>query len=137
MNSMLVSQFMEIGDKELTRKQLVRISLILGGFGTFIMILGGPVRGLGTLMVVVAGLFWLYKYALKPWSTRFQKNSLVKLENWYEKRLTHALREKNVYWYFGVTMILLFAAFGTFGGSVNNQRTKVEFFPDNTPSSPF
>ena len=133
MNSMLVSQFMEIGDKELTRKQLVRISLILGGFGTFIMILGGPVRGLGTLMVVVAGLFWLYKYALKPWSTRFQKNSLVKLENWYEKRLTHALRGKNVYWYFGVTMILLFAAFGTFGGSVNNQRTKVEFFPDNTP----
>ena len=133
MNSMLVSQFMEIGDKELTRKQLVRISLILGGFGTFIMILGGPVRGLGTLMVVVAGLFWLYKYALKPWSTRFQKNSLVKLENWYEKRLTHALRGKNVYWYFGVTMILLFAAFGTFGGSINNQRTKVEFFPDNTP----
>ncbi|MEM1260612.1 MAG: efflux RND transporter permease subunit, partial [Bacteroidota bacterium] len=68
MNSMLVSQFMEIGDKELTRKQLIRISLILGGFGGFIMLVGGPIRGLGTLMVVVAGLFWIYKYALKPWS---------------------------------------------------------------------
>ncbi|MEL6484644.1 MAG: efflux RND transporter permease subunit, partial [Bacteroidota bacterium] len=70
---------------------------------------------------------------LKPLATRFQKNSLVNLENWYERRLTHALRGRNVYWYFGVTMLLLFAAFATFGGSVGSQRTKVEFFPDNTP----
>ncbi len=133
MNSMLVSQFMEVGEKNLTRKQLIKISAILGGFGLFILLLGGPVRGLGTLMIVVAILFWIYKYFLKPWSTRFQKNSLVRLENWYEKRLKHALRGKNVYWYFGVTMILLVAAFMTFGASVGSQRTKVEFFPDNTP----
>ena len=133
MNSMLVSQFMEIGEKNLTRKQLIRISLILGGFGAFIVLVGGPVRGLGTLMIVVAAMFWIYKYLLKPWATRFQKNSLVRLENWYERRLKHALRGKNVYWYFGVTMILLIAAFMTFGGSVGSQRTKVEFFPDNTP----
>ncbi|MDT0606034.1 efflux RND transporter permease subunit [Croceitalea rosinachiae] len=133
MNSMLVSQFMEVGEKHLTRKQLIRITLLLGGFGLFIVIVGGPVRGLGSLMIVVAALFWLYKYALKPWSTRFQKNSLVNLENWYEKRLTHALRGRNVYWYFGVTMLLLVAAFMSFGGSVGSQRTKVEFFPDNTP----
>ncbi|MEM9144411.1 MAG: efflux RND transporter permease subunit, partial [Bacteroidota bacterium] len=86
-----------------------------------------------TLMIVVAILFWIYKYALKPWSTRFQKNSLVKLENWYERRLKHALRGRNVYWYFGFTILLLIAAFMTFGISVGNQRTKVEFFPDNTP----
>lgn len=133
MNSMLVSRFMEIGEKTLTLKQLIRISLILGGFGLFILLIGGPVRGLGTLMIVVASQFWVYKYLLKPWATRFQKNSLVRLENWYEKRLKHALHGKNVYWYFGVTMILLFAAFATFGGSVGSQRTKVEFFPDNTP----
>ena len=133
MNSMLVSQFMEIGEKNLTRKQLIRLSLILAGFGGFIILVGGPVRGLGTLMVVVAGMFWLYKYALKPWATRFQKNSLTRLENWYERRLKHALNGRNVYWYFGFTMVLLFAAFMTFGGSVGSQRTKVEFFPDNTP----
>ncbi|MEM8927757.1 MAG: efflux RND transporter permease subunit [Bacteroidota bacterium] len=133
MNSMLVSQFMEIGDKELTRKQLIRISLILGGFGGFIMLVGGPIRGLGTLMVVVAGLFWIYKYALKPWSVRFQKNGLVRLENWYERRLKHALLGKNVYWYFSFTIVLLIAAFMTFGASMTSQRTKVEFFPDNTP----
>jgi len=133
MNSMLVSQFMEVGNKNLTRKHLIRISALLGGFGLFILLVGGPVRGLGTLMIVVAILFWIYKYFLKPWSTKFQKNSLVRLENWYEKRLKHALKGKNVYWYFGVTMILLVAAFMTFGASVGSQRTKVEFFPDNTP----
>ncbi|SFR35123.1 Multidrug efflux pump subunit AcrB [Robiginitalea myxolifaciens] len=133
MNSMLVSQFMEIGEKTLTRKQLIRISAILGGFGLFIVVVGGPVRGLGTLMIVVAAMFWAYKYFLKPWATRFQKNSLVRLENWYEKRLKAALRGRNVYWYFGGTMLLLVAAFMAFGVSVDSQRTKLEFFPDNTP----
>lgn len=133
MNSMLVSQFMEVGEKNISRKQLIKISVLLGGFGLFILLVGGPVRGLGTLMILVAILFWIYKYFLKPWSTKFQKNSLVQLENWYEKRLKHALKGKNVYWYFGVTMILLVAAFMTFGASVGSQRTKVEFFPDNTP----
>ncbi|MEM9001233.1 MAG: efflux RND transporter permease subunit [Bacteroidota bacterium] len=133
MNSMLVSQFMELGEKTLTRKQLIRLTLILGGFGGFILLVGGPVRGLGTLMVVIAGMFWVYKYFLKPWATRFQKNSLVRLENWYEKRLKHALRGRNVYWYFGITIVLLIGAFMLFGVSVGSERTKIEFFPDNTP----
>ena len=133
MNSMLVSQFMEIGEKELTRKQLIRLTLILVGFGLFIFFVGGAVRGLGSLMIVVAGLFWIYKYFLKKWSLYFQKNVWTRFENLYEKQLKGALKGKNVYWYFGVTMLLLFAAFATFGGSIGSQRTKVEFFPDNTP----
>ncbi|UJH68851.1 efflux RND transporter permease subunit [Allomuricauda sp. SCSIO 65647] len=133
MNSMLVSQFMEVGEKELTRKQLIRLSLILCGFGLFIFFVGGTIRGLGTLMIVVAGLFWIYKYFLKKWALNFQKNVLTRFENLYEKQLKGALKGRNVYWYFGVTMLLLFAAFATFGGSIGSQRTKVEFFPDNTP----
>ena len=31
-------------------------------------------------------------------------------------------------------IILLFVAFGGFGYSIGSQRTKVEFFPDNTPN---
>ncbi|MEO1012445.1 MAG: efflux RND transporter permease subunit, partial [Bacteroidota bacterium] len=133
MNSMLVSQFMEVGEKELTRKQLIRISLILVGFGLFIFFVGGSIRGLGTLMIVVAGLFWIYKYFLKKWSNRFQKNVLTRFENLYEKQLSRALKGRNVYWYFGFTILLLIGAFMTFGASIGSQRTKVEFFPDNTP----
>lgn len=134
MNSMLVSSFMELGEKVLTLKQLLRITALLGGFGVFILIVGGAMRGLGTLMILVAAMFWVYKYALKKWALRFQKNTLVRFENWYEKRIQHALRGRNVYWYFGVTVLLLFSAFAFFGMSLQSQRTKVEFFPDNTPN---
>ena len=134
MNSMLVSSFMEVGEKELTRKQLIRLSIILGGIGTFILIFGGDMRGLGSLMIVLGLSFWVYKYVLKPSAKRFQERTLTRFENWYETRIKHALRGGNVYWYFGVTFLLLIAAFVTFGMSLGSGRTKVEFFPDNTPN---
>ncbi|MGB5665633.1 MAG: efflux RND transporter permease subunit [Maribacter sp.] len=134
MNSMLVSQFMEIGEKELTRKQLIRVSMFLGGFGLFILIVGGPIRGLGTVMLFTVLLFWAYKYAVKKWALAFQKNIMVKFEKFYEKQIKHALRGGNVYWYFGITFLLLIAVFMLFGMSLGSGRTKVEFFPDNKPN---
>jgi len=131
---MLVSQFMEVGDKELTKKQLYRISGVLGGFGLFIVIFGGSMRGLGTLMILTAVLFWAYKYGIKRWANKFQAGSLVRFENWYERQLKRALRGKNVYWYFGSTVLLLISAFMFFGMSVGAGRTKIEFFPNNTPN---
>lgn len=134
MNSMLVSQFMEIGEKELSRKHLIRLSAILGGLGIFIIIFGGPVRGLGSVMILTALMFWMYKYVLKKWATSFQNNAVIRFENWYERRIKHALRGSNVYWYFGLTFFLLTAVFMLFGMSVGSGRTKIEFFPDNKPN---
>jgi len=134
MNSMLVSQFMEIGEKELTKKQLIRLSIILGGFGTVILLFGGTIRGLGSVMIFTAILFWIYKYALKKWAISFQNKAMVRFEDWYERRLKHALRGSNVYWYFGITFSLLIAVFMLFGASVGSGRTKIEFFPDNKPN---
>ncbi|MEO1054987.1 MAG: efflux RND transporter permease subunit [Bacteroidota bacterium] len=134
MNSMLVSQFMEIGDKELSVKQLVRLSIILVGLGVPILLFGGSMSGLGTLMLVNAVLFWAYKYGIKRAANWFQKKLLVRFENFYEKRITHAVRGGNVYWYFSLTVVLLIATFMAFGMSVGSGRTKVEFFPDNTPN---
>ncbi len=134
MNSMLVSSFMETGEKELSKKQLIRVSVILGVLGIFIYFIGGPVRGLGTLLVVTGGMFWLYKYVIKKSANRFQRTTLKRLENFYETRLKHALRGKNVYWYAGVMFGMLLLAFMGFGWSLASQRTSVEFFPDNTPN---
>ena len=134
MNSMLVSQFMKTEAQELTVKQLVRISIILGGIGTFILIFGGAMRGLGTVMILTAILFWLYKYVIKGAADSFQKKTMVRFEDWYERRLKHALRGGNVYWYFGVTFLLLIGVFMLFGKSVETGRTKIEFFPDNKPN---
>ena len=134
MNSMLVSKFMEIGDKELTVKQLVRVTIIFVGFGAFVLFFGGAVRVLGTLMILTSILLWVYKYGIKKLANRFQRSTLVKFENMYERRIVHALRKSNVYWYFGLTVLMLFAAFIFFGMSVGAGRTKIEFFPDNTPN---
>ncbi|CAM4085440.1 efflux RND transporter permease subunit [Zobellia nedashkovskayae] len=134
MNSMLVSQFMEIGEKELTVKSLIRISAILCGSGIFILIFGGTMSGLGSVMILTAVMFWVYKYALKKWAISFQNGAMVSFENWYERRIAHSLRGKNVYWYFGITFLLLIAVFMAFGASLGSGRTKVEFFPDNKPN---
>ncbi|MDC6403983.1 MULTISPECIES: efflux RND transporter permease subunit [Maribacter] len=134
MNSMLVSQFMNTSEKELTKKQLIRLSIILGGFGALILIFGGAMRGLGSVLILTGIMFWVYKYVIKGAAQRFQKNTMSRFEDWYERRLEHALRGKNVYWYFGLTFLLLIAVFMLFGVSLGTGRTKVEFFPDNIPN---
>jgi len=134
MNSMLVAQFMDTDEKVLTRKQLWRITAILGGFGLLILLFGGTLRGLGTLMMVTAAMFWIYKYALKKWANAFQNNSLVRFESWYERQLARAFRGRNMYYYFATTVVLLLASFVFFGVSVGAGRTKIEFFPDNRPN---
>jgi multidrug efflux pump len=134
MNSMLVSQFMETSDKELSRKQLFRITLIMGGIGAFILIFGGAYRGLGTLMVFVVILFWIYKYVIKRLANNFQRTTLSKFEDWYERRIAHAVKGRNVYGYLAITIFILIASFMSFGWSIGAQRTKIEFFPDNIPN---
>ncbi len=134
MNSMLVSNFMEVGGKELRLKQLIRLTILLVPIGTFILIFGNEVRGLGTVMIALAASFWVYKYAIKRMASYFQENILVRFENLYERNLSFAVRGYNVYGFFGITVIMLIGVFMLFGMSLGSGRTKVEFFPDNTPN---
>lgn len=134
MNSMLVSQYMEIGDKDISLKGLIRTTGVLGVIGILILAFGGAFRGLGTVMIFTAIMFWVYKYILKGWANSFQNNVMPRFENWYERRIKHALRGSNVYWYFGVTVLLLFITFMLFGMSIGSGRTKIEFFPENSPN---
>ena len=64
-NSMLVSKFMEIEDRELSRKSLWRMTFILGGLGLLLIFKEGTLRGLGTIMLLTTLLFWSYKYFIK------------------------------------------------------------------------
>jgi len=133
-NSMLVSKFMSVDEKLMTKKQLIRNSLIMLPFGLFIFFVGGSYAGLGTLIICTVILFWLYKYVLSSLSRKFQTSLLVKFENWYERRLRFALRGRNAYFYFGGTVLLLIVSFMLFGASLGSGRTKVDFFPDNKPN---
>jgi multidrug efflux pump subunit AcrB len=131
-NSMMVSKFMEVGERRLKVRQL----LILSGIMVFLAVLCyvAGVRGLGTLLIFVALMFWVYKYALKPMARYFQNRILASLERAYERFLRFALKGwKSAAFTIG-TFVLLFVIFGLFGQSVGNKRTKIEFFPDNKPN---
>jgi len=136
-NSMLVSAFMETGEREISFKNLIKLSVILIALGATMLAVGGTVRGFGSLLIVTAILFWLYKYAIKPLARGFQNKTLVWLENAYKKFVTFALSK---FWpiVFSVgTFALLIFAFASFGNSIAEKRTKIEFFPDNKPNQIF
>ncbi|MBT8256262.1 MAG: efflux RND transporter permease subunit, partial [Bacteroidia bacterium] len=134
MNSMLVSKFMEVGEKNLTVKQLIRVSAIMIPIGIFILLVGGAVRGLGSLIIVIAIMFWIYRYGLKKLANRFQSKVMTRIERSYQRFLAWALgRYRPIYFVVGIFM-LLFLVFAGFGASVGAKRTSIEFFPDNTPN---
>ena len=132
-NSMLVSQFMEISEREISFKSLWRLTLFMGGIG-IILLFGSPsVRVFGNLMILIPLLFWLYKFFIKKWATIFQNTFLVRLENGYRIFLTYALSGFKPYFFLGGTFLLLFASFALMGIFP----PKVEFFPDNQPKQIF
>ncbi|PID68979.1 MAG: copper transporter [Flavobacteriales bacterium] len=133
-NSVLVSRFMTTEDSEMPLKRIIILTVIMVVIGTLVIIFGGAYRGLGTLMVVTVIMLWIYRLFLKQWSDRFQKNALVKLENWYENQVRWALTGWRPYIISIATLIILVITFIAFGISLGNQRTKVEFFPDNKPN---
>ena len=134
MNSMLVSQFMEIDNRIISRQRLIRLTIILGSIGLLILLFGGSMRGLGTLLLFVLALLWAYKYVIKQWANTFQRKALPWLEERYKGLLGFALSGWKPLIFFSTTLVLLFVVFGLFGASVGSQRTSVEFFPDNTPN---
>ncbi|WP_047548375.1 efflux RND transporter permease subunit [Psychroserpens sp. Hel_I_66] len=133
-NSVLVSRYMTIEDKDMPLQQIIKITSIVAVIGVLILIFGGAYRGLGTVMIFTAIMLWAYRFFIRNWANKFQNSTLVKLENWYERQLRGALSKKRPYILSIGTFLLLIAAFIAFGISLSTQRTKVEFFPDNKPN---
>tara|TARA_R110002072_G_scaffold172615_6_gene326785 strand:+ start:1493 stop:4966 length:3474 start_codon:yes stop_codon:yes gene_type:complete len=133
-NSVLVSQFMSVKDKDMPLKNIVRLTSIMLVVGLLIFFLGGDYKVVGTLIIFIAIMFWVYRLVLRKAANYFQKNTLVFLENWYERQLKRALSGWRPYVLVVATFVLLVAAFTGFGWSLKEERTKVEFFPDNKPN---
>jgi len=133
-NSVLVSQFMKTKDTDIPLKRLIIISSIMFVIGLLIFVFGGDYRALGTVIVFTALMLWAYRYGLRKMANRFQKNTIPRWERKYEKLLRIALKGWRPYFISGGAFLLLIIAFIGFGASVATERTKVEFFPDNTPN---
>ena len=129
-NSMLVSQFMDVEEKSLSRKGLIRLTLSLGSLGVFFMLVSTATRGFGSLLLTLVALFWLYRYLIKGLANKFQRFFLNTLERGYEKLLQFAMRGWRAYAFVFGTIGLLITSFILVGVA----SPKVEFFPDNEPS---
>ena len=133
-NSVLVSRLMSVEDKNMPLKTIIKLTSIMGLFGLLIFFFGGDYNALGTLILFTAIMFWVYRFVLRKAANYFQKYILVLLENWYERQLKRALTGWRPYLLVVGTFTLLIVAFVGFGWSLSEQRTKVEFFPDNKPN---
>lgn len=133
-NSVLVSKFMTTEDKEMSLKKIIGLTSIVGGIGILILLIGGSYRALGSVMVFTAIMLWVYRFVIRRAVNFFQTKILTRWERFYEKLLKGALKKRRPVWIIVGTFMLLIFAFVGFGGSVGSQRTKIEFFPDNTPN---
>ena len=128
-NSVLVSQFMDIEEKNLSRQKLLRLTFFLGGLGLLILFTGDAIRGFGSLLLFITLLFWAYKYGVKDLANQFRTRFLVWLEIRYERLLRYAMRGRRAYAFVFGTVFMLILSFVLVGVS----QPKVEFFPDNQP----
>jgi len=133
-NSVLVSRYMTTEDKSMPLKQIIRITSIISVIGLLIILFGGTYRALGSLMVLTAIMLWIYRLFLRNWANGFQNKILPRWERFYERTLRYTLAGRKPIFIAIGTFVLLLIAFMGFGASVGSQRTKVEFFPDNTPN---
>ncbi len=133
-NSVLVSQFMNTEDRNMPLKRLIILTIVLAVLGVLILIGGGAFKALGTLLVFSAINFWIYRYFMRPAANYFQREILPRWERFYERVIRSSLKGWKPYVILGATTILFFVAFIGFIGSVVSKRTKIEFFPDNTPN---
>ncbi len=133
-NSVLVSQYMTVEDKNMPIKRIIIITSIMFVIGLLVLLSGSEYSSLGTLMIFTAIMLWAYRLFLRNWANAFQNKVLPRLEAWYERQLKRSLSGWTPYVLVTLTFILLFASFAGFGWSLGEQRTKVEFFPDNKPN---
>ena len=132
-NSMLTADFMKTEEKAMSKKFLIKLSVILFFFGVLSLIIGGGFRGMGTLLVFASIMLWIYKYLLVKAADYFQETILVVLEARYQKFLSFALSGKKPYLFLFGTFGLLILSFIVFAIA----QPKVEFFPDNEPNQVF
>ena len=133
-NSVMVSQFMTIEDNDMPLKKIITLSIFITGIGLLILLFGGVYKALGSVMIFTAIMLWVYRFGLRKIANRFQTRTIPKWERIYEKILRGALKGYMPYVLSIGTVILLIISFAGFGYSVGTQRTKIEFFPDNTPN---
>ncbi|HYG14834.1 MAG TPA: efflux RND transporter permease subunit [Bacteroidia bacterium] len=127
-NPVLTSKFIQKEGEETNSpvRKFWAINAVLGVLGLLLAI-ASPNKTIGNLMLLVVIVRVLTRYYFKPASARFQRNGLVKIENFYGRVIRWALKRGG--WLVGGTFFLLIFSFMFFGAS----NPKILFFPENEP----
>ena len=120
---------MEISERNISIKSLLRLTLILGGLGLILVFNKGVLRGLGSMMIALTLLFCAYKFFLKKLAFIFQNEFLPRMESGYRSFLSTALKGYRPAAFLIGTFVLLISSFVLMGIFP----PKVEFFPENQP----
>jgi len=127
-NPVLAATYMKVTQNKPRRKRILTISAIMAGIGMLFVVMG--VLSLGNLLIALAILSLLNYFIFIPGADRFQNGFLPRLEAFYERFLTFALKgARPLIFFFGTLGLLLlsFMLMAVFP-------PKVDFFPVNEPN---
>jgi len=122
--------FIKMENKLITpekKRKMYRISYIFFGAAALFYLLG--IYALANILLIIGLIIFLnmlYFHKAQFW---FQEVALSRLENFYERVISLALRGHNPRWFFGGTVVLLIFTFILFG----IRQPKVDFFPQGDP----
>lgn len=134
-NAAMTGGSMDIEDKNVTKKQAKRWSIIFVIIAVIFVTIGNVAdsklaRAIGHMSVIALGLMWLYKVRLYKWTQDFQHSFFPRLEEKYKRFLSKILDGRRAWWaFFGINGLLILSVF-----LVGLFPRKVLFFPDNIPN---
>lgn len=134
-NAMLTAEFMKKHEKVISRKLLIRMSIVLGVLGVLSLIIGfikevNGLKGIGNLMLFTIIILWIYKYFIVKRQDHFQEVTLVNIENKYKRSLEILLKGKTpIFVMIGMLFLFIFSI-----KLVGWAEPKVLFFPENQPN---
>nr|WP_294934080.1 efflux RND transporter permease subunit [uncultured Flavobacterium sp.] len=134
-NASMTGGFMDLEDKNINKKSLIRYSIIFAIVGILFALPGylgdmKLLRALGHLAFISIGMMWLYYKFLFQWTQDFQHSFFPRMEKKYQAFLDKILTgRKPVYALIGIIgmLFLSFMLVGIFP-------REVLFFPNNIPN---
>ena len=133
-NAAMTGGFMDIEDKNISKKALKKYSIIFIAAGLLFLIPGYTssttwMKALGHLLLISLGLMWAYHLFLYKATQDFQHSFFPRLEAKYQVFLGKILTGKRAVIALGLIIFLLFFSFVLLGIFPRN----ILFFPNNIP----
>lgn len=130
-NPVLTATFMKVDDpnKKVNKRKFLIITAVLVAIAIIFYITGPKI--VGGLFLVAGLITFSNVFILIPGSQWFQHKMLPRIENFYERMVTFALRKRNPFYFFGFTILILILSMIL----LKFREPDILFFPDTDPNN--